>query len=147
MNTHLVFVYGTLCEGYGNHHRIAEAEGSRLVGEATTAEARYVMRYSGFPIVSHAQPDETPTKIRGQVWEIGDDALAECDALEGHPTWYRRENVFVHVDGQPEPIIVETYIMPTELANRGYRPVIESGDWREYVSRHQANLQAEPYPG
>jgi gamma-glutamylaminecyclotransferase len=83
---HKVFVYGTLKEGHGNDVLLSF---SKKIGEGFTKE-RYVMYESGIPFVSKSL---ALTKIYGEVYLVTDDTLDSLDMLEGHPDWYKREEV------------------------------------------------------
>jgi gamma-glutamylcyclotransferase (GGCT)/AIG2-like uncharacterized protein YtfP len=45
---------------------------------------------------ANLEPDEN-AHLWGVIWEIGPDDLAKLDTFIGHPTFYRREDVAVHV--------------------------------------------------
>lgn len=84
MTKHLIFVYGTLKNGWGNNVIIAD---QKFIGKATTVANEYQM-YSlgGFPGVVDGN-----NSIKGELWEVDDGAFARCDRLEGQPTFYKRE--------------------------------------------------------
>lgn len=81
-----VFVYGTLRTGEANHHLL---KGCRFVGEWTSLPA-YTLHdlgeYPGAMAGGH-------TRLRGEVYEIGAQALDELDRLEECPVHYRRERI------------------------------------------------------
>lgn len=87
--THLIFVYGTLKQGWNNHVCI---EGQKYLGVAETNMANYQM-YSlgGFPGVVK----DGDKHIIGELYEVDDAHFARCDRLEGHPSFYRREQIQV----------------------------------------------------
>jgi gamma-glutamylaminecyclotransferase len=112
----LVFVYGTLLPGEGNHGLLA---GARLLGAATTPPAFRLHDLGAFPALvaggEHA--------ICGEVYAVDEATLAALDDLEDHPEFYRR-TVILLADGAQ----VETYLLtPEQVA--GY-PIIGSGNWR-----------------
>jgi len=77
----LVFVYGTLKRGHGNHHWLA---GAPFMGEA--ALLNVVLHDLGpFPM---AVPGEG--LVRGEVYAIDAAGLARLDRLEGYPRLYDR---------------------------------------------------------
>ena len=91
-----LFAYGTLRRGFGNH--AAHLAGVPYLGAARTAD----------PMALHVRADGIPMLARiparhhvvGELYAVDDATLAAIDALEGHPTWYRREPVVVvRVDG------------------------------------------------
>ncbi len=79
----LVFVYGTLKQGFSNHVLLKH---SKLVGQGAT-QNRYAMYRSGIPFVSQKERVST---ISGEVYEVNKNTLHNLDILEGHPNWYRR---------------------------------------------------------
>lgn len=97
-----VFVYGSLKEGYWNHVCI---KGSKRISNATTEEAIYDMRDSGYPLLFEGGEDI----VSGEVYEVDDATLERCDRLEGHPNFYKRTPVSV-VLTSGEVMDVEMYI-------------------------------------
>jgi gamma-glutamylaminecyclotransferase len=88
----LLFVYGTLKEGFPNHHLNV---GRRLPGEFRTGKPLqlFVVKLPG----EERAPwlvDGTGSghQVRGQVFEVEDEALASMDEFEGvgQPTGYLR---------------------------------------------------------
>jgi gamma-glutamylcyclotransferase (GGCT)/AIG2-like uncharacterized protein YtfP len=80
-NPELVFVYGTLKRGHGNHHWLAEAP---FLGEAFLPDV--VLHDLGpFPM---AVPGEGV--VRGEVYGVDAAGLARLDRLEGYPRLYDR---------------------------------------------------------
>jgi len=88
----LLFVYGTLKRGFGNHDLLYRA---RFIGNAVTKH-KYALYESGIPFV---YPFEEVSQIKGEVYEVDRETLECIDALEGHPFWYRRQQV---------PVILES---------------------------------------
>lgn len=86
----LIFVYGTLKRGFGNNRIIAD---QKYIGHGITQIANWQM-YSlgGFPGVTRGSK-----AITGELWEVDEASFARCDTLEGHPYFYRREQVNVLV--------------------------------------------------
>ncbi|AFY27954.1 gamma-glutamylcyclotransferase family protein [Cyanobium gracile] len=77
----LVFVYGTLKRGHGNHHWLLEAP---FLGEAVLPDV--VLHDLGpFPM---AVPGEGV--VRGEVYRVDAAGLARLDRLEGYPRLYDR---------------------------------------------------------
>jgi gamma-glutamylaminecyclotransferase len=89
----LVFVYGTLKKGFSNHRLLA---GSEYLGTAQTVE-KYAMYSTGTPIVLK---EEAVSPIHGELYRVNEETLVALDSLEGHPDWYRREEINIYVDGE-----------------------------------------------
>jgi len=83
---HIVFCYGTLKQGHGNHRLLTNA---KFLGEAKTP-AKYTM-YStgGFPAVV----PEGDTVISGEIYEVTEEEFARLDMLEGYPSMYTRKQI------------------------------------------------------
>lgn len=88
MSKHLIFVYGTLKRGWGNNAIIHDQE---FVSEAHTVYRNYQMyTLGGFPGVVKGH-----NFINGELFSVDDTAFARCDQLEGHPNFYKREEIDV----------------------------------------------------
>jgi len=111
-----VFVYGTLLRGESNHGLLIR---SHLVGTACTQAHYELIDLGGYP----AMIPGGDVPVRGEVWEVDGATLTRLDELEGHPGYYRRQELRLD-DGR----LVQAYLLPREQA-RGC-PRIESGDWR-----------------
>jgi gamma-glutamylaminecyclotransferase len=106
MMEHLVFVFGTLKEGFPN---FATNRGTRLPGEFRT-RASYPLylvgeRHSPWLI-------EEPGKglrVTGQIFRVDAETLAEMDALErvSEPDGYRRK--LLELDGADSSSVVSAY--------------------------------------
>lgn len=99
---HIIFVYGTLKQGWGNHRCI---EGQEYLGHAETQYPNWQM-YSlgGFPGVT-----EGNKTITGELYAIDDEAFARCDRLEGHPNFYKRRMIGI-LDGDGQEVNAWMYI-------------------------------------
>jgi gamma-glutamylaminecyclotransferase len=86
-----IFVYGTLKQGFHNHHLVEDAE---FICEATTKE-KYPMvnteKY--FPYLLNEKG--VGHHIKGEVYRINTATLAMLDILEGYPDLYTRETIIV----------------------------------------------------
>ncbi|WP_285908009.1 gamma-glutamylcyclotransferase family protein [Pseudodesulfovibrio pelocollis] len=114
---HLVFVYGTLKQGFPNHFLLRRAS---RVGAGRTAE-RYALYVDEYPGVF---PDEPVSRVQGEVYAVDDAMLARLDALEDHPVLYRREQIDVLLD---DGRIVRAWIY--FYPHRGGR-LVEDGEFR-----------------
>jgi gamma-glutamylaminecyclotransferase len=88
-NETLVFVYGTLKRGGGNHRHLA---GQKFVGEARTTPGFRLFDLGEYPgMVAHA---DDRAGVSGEIWAVDADCLARLDVLEGIAEGlYRRELV------------------------------------------------------
>jgi gamma-glutamylaminecyclotransferase len=90
----ILFVYGTLKEGFGNHHINA---GTRVPGEYVTVQPHglYIVGPHRYPWM--VQSDAQGLPVRGQLFRVDATALARMDVLEqvDEPGWYTRHVIQV----------------------------------------------------
>lgn len=110
----LVFVYGTLKRGEGNH---ALLEGSAFLGEATT---RGVLGDCGF---YPAMATGGHSVVRGEVFAVNARTLDRLDRLEGVPHLYQRTKVRLGADRGT----AWAYVQPVEQVRR--LPQVQAGSW------------------
>tara|TARA_Y100001951_G_C11298065_1_gene277573 strand:- start:25740 stop:26117 length:378 start_codon:yes stop_codon:yes gene_type:complete len=114
---HKVFVYGSLKRGFGNH-RVIEASTTRFLGVGSLADG-VMYSLGGFPGVIRGKGE-----IQGELYEVDDATLGRLDCLEGHPTFYERQDMEVQTnEGR---VACQGYIYQGDVS---YMPHIESGDW------------------
>jgi gamma-glutamylaminecyclotransferase len=85
MSPDLVFVYGSLKRGFGNHRLLANSE---FVGTGLT-EPRYRLINLG-PYPAMIESTDDPLSITGELYRIDEQTLADLDRLEGEGVLYRR---------------------------------------------------------
>jgi gamma-glutamylcyclotransferase (GGCT)/AIG2-like uncharacterized protein YtfP len=118
--TNLIFVYGTLMQGYNNHSFIQDG---KFISKAQTCEL-YQMTAEGIPFVDK---NIATSQIQGELYQINDIVeLHNLDCLEGHPDFYCREIVSVE-DSQGKEHKAWIYFCSRPNAN-----VIASGDYKDY---------------
>jgi gamma-glutamylaminecyclotransferase len=129
---HDIFVYGTLREGYPNHHHNV---GVRKPGTFRTVEQ--------FPLVLNGQrfspclifsPGEG-YPVRGEVYRVDDEGLALMDQLERieAPHGYRRLQISVTCETQLPLGVVTVYAY---LKNAESVSDIRQGPLQEYTLEH-----------
>lgn len=148
-----VFVYGTLLRGGPNAHHLLS---SSFVGEAQTVSPYYFIsnetslpphesyRYP-YLMRSPSAATQTPTQVRGEVYDVDVATLERLDLLEGHPEHYRRQRIEVISSTDSRRLEADTYILehePTKaniiksldnsISSADYK-VINGGDWRAFV--------------
>lgn len=92
---HLLFVYGTLKAGYGNNRRLGS---SSLIGHASTEQPMSFVDLGSFPALVPPRANIPQYHVKGELYEVDDHTLEMCDRLEGHPTFYTREEIGVVLD-------------------------------------------------
>jgi len=90
---HTLFVYGTLKRNFSNYHLLKT---SQYLGTGYTKE-KYAMYESGIPFVVKGEP---VSHIYGELYEVDDMTLYRLDKLEGHPSWYCREQVEIMTESE-----------------------------------------------
>ena len=134
----LLFVYGSLKEGFPNFH---VNRGRRLPGDYTTAEP--------YPLFLHEGrlPCLLPTagsghRVRGEVFDVGPEALAAMDALErvGEPGGYRRIDIeVVPADGAGNDRLTAFVYVQEPAFLDGPGPHV--GPLDEYTLEHAQSLR------
>jgi gamma-glutamylcyclotransferase (GGCT)/AIG2-like uncharacterized protein YtfP len=112
----LVFVYGTLLSGEGNHGLLKTA---RRIGVDAT-QPRYELRHlGGYPALVRGGT----RSVAGELYEVDAPTLFALDKLEGHPDFYRRARIRL-----ASGVIADTYLLRRDQVEG--RPIIESNHWR-----------------
>lgn len=112
----LVFVYGTLRRGGENHHLL---HGSRCVRERTTTADVSIWSNGSFPLMAR----QAGGRVVGEVYAVSEWTLAQLDRLEGHPSFYEREQLVTR-DGD----VCWAYLITPRYLYAGL-PMVEGGDW------------------
>lgn len=101
---HLVFVYGTLMQGHGNHNWLLLGNpDARFVGRGVAENLGLYNVTQGFPGVIREQGAST----KGEVYEVGNATLRRMDNLESEGYMYLREKCVVHMENGE---LVESWI-------------------------------------
>lgn len=92
---HLIFAYGSLRQGHGNHHLL---EGAYYYGTGRTLNNYAMYMVSGYPYVTSS---EARYPITGELYGVDEDTLEKLDKMEGHPRYYVRKETAVLIKGEP----------------------------------------------
>ena len=98
-----VFVYGTLRKNRSNHWFLREA---KHVCDAYT-DNNYTLYVAGLPCMVKEAGNGG---VFGEVYEVDEHTLEQLDRLEGHPDFYKREDIWVYEAATGHDIKVQTYI-------------------------------------
>jgi gamma-glutamylcyclotransferase len=100
------FAYGTNMDARQMEQRVP---GARLIGPARLDGFRLAFNvYSRSWQAGAANLElDADGHVYGVLWELVEDEMKGLDTFEGHPTFYRREEVTV--DGPQGPVIAWTY--------------------------------------
>lgn len=135
-----LFVYGTLKKGGSNNLILKDA---KFEGEAQTLAPRAMMD-GGIPFLvkSKTYYDRNldlnyAAHVTGHIFDISKYNLADCDSLEGHPNWYRREIDYFTLGCQMVSAYVY-YLNPDRLKWHNYLPLISAPVVSEWRSKRYA---------
>lgn len=115
--TTLVFVYGSLLRGLFNSSLL---DSSELLGTAESAPKYRMYNLGLYPGVCKGGQ----VAIQGEVYKVDEITLANLDALEGHPDYYKRSKCV-----QTEWGVASMYVLPEALAVDCEQ--VTSGCWRD----------------
>lgn len=101
----LVAVYGTLKRGLSNHGLLADAE---FIGSGETLE-KYRLCISSLPFLLDGV-SEDGYNVDVEVYRVTPREMIQLDLLEGHPSFYKRKQTTVVVDGKE--MVAWTYFVP-----------------------------------
>ena len=118
---HVIFVYGTLRKGQGNHRLL---DRSKFLGNAKTKK-RYALYGSWIPFLSRTG---SVSQVTGEVYSFDGATLLNLDRLEGHPDAYKREQAEVVLRDGTE-LTAWIYFCDTPRGD-----LIESGDFLQKTS-------------
>lgn len=130
----LIFVYGTLLKGYGNHAHLLNKE---PICEA--AVNGYIVSLGGFPGLLAL--DQTEDVVIGEVYDVSPAELVGLDRLEGYTSgnafslYFRKPTMATVIkadDSTVNTITVETYVYNNSEELSSNR--IPGGSWREYTA-------------
>lgn len=132
---HLVFVYGTLRRGYGNHYLInknpALKNPPNFIAEVITTK-KYRLTANGIPFL-HPTKRKGAAHVKGEVYRVGDLMLERLDRLEGYnreepgKSYYKREKILVKTSEGEE---MEAWVY---FCDRREGRLIPSGDYADYA--------------
>lgn len=117
-------VYGTLKPGHGNHRYIV---GAKYLGPARAPDDFVVVDLGPYPaaVVRDAKlPGHSNAHAPVlQVYEVDEAQRRAVDTLEGHPHYYKREEVETDVGK------VWMYVLPLRSGQKGV-DIVEDGVWK-----------------
>jgi gamma-glutamylaminecyclotransferase len=137
---HLVFVFGTLKEGFPN---FATNRGTRVGGTFTTCTPYplYLVGERHVPWLVD-RPGEG-LAVDGEVYRVDDATLAAMDRLERvtEPDGYRRLPLQVQESGSGERRVVQAYLKPPAQLVAGE---VRAGPLAAYTPEHAASYRRRP---
>ena len=153
---HNVFVYGSLLSNLGNHHILSELKShARLISsECLTVNKFYLtgLKSNEHPYLSEVplHNDQLSYRIKGELYQVSDDALSKLDWFEEHPVEYFRSVIEVNdlTGGAPSgsapesfPVLLANiYLLKNEERIAAARAdfdlkfvIVNSGDWKSHL--------------
>ena len=122
----MVFVYGSLKQGFHNHCLL---QSSTCMGAGQLHGNYTLLDLGAFPALVHTSGDATPRRIRGEIYNVSSDTLADLDCLEGHPDFYRRVRRLIHMENGTA-VRCWVYLYPTPAPwEMCLHTVVHSGMW------------------
>jgi len=118
----LLFVYGTLKRGHGNHHLL---QYSKFIAEVET-EPEFRLYSGGIPYLIH--DPKHGYSVSGELYKVDYHTLMRVDRLEGHPDHYKRTKIEIG-NIQCETYIYTRNIKNTEELTNGEYTHALSGLW------------------
>lgn len=111
-----IFVYGTLKKGLRWNFLLGD---SKCLGKGTITAQLYSL--GSIPGITKGAGI-----VHGEVYEVSERTLGHIDELEQHPTWYKREPVFVELQNK-DKICAQTYFWQDKVNSKDH---IASGMWK-----------------
>ena len=99
-----LFVYGTLCKGKNNFRFLND---SKFLGYYHT-DNNFSLVITGLPFMIRRKGDG----VSGQLYRVDDYTLKRIDKLEGHPDFYKREEIYVYDTETGTNVRAYAYIHP-----------------------------------
>lgn len=129
LQDNLVAVYGTLKKGFNNYYTYLTS--SKHVGAGKTQD-KYPLVVDGLPYLLNQKGLGYNVKV--DVFKVSDDTFKKLDMLEGHPRWYRREQIPVKLNNGK---VLTCWIYFNRVKEAGNSPIQES---YEQSSRYEHTL-------
>lgn len=119
---HMVFVYGSLKAGFGNHHLLEGRGDVGIIGDAVTVTPQWwMLSLRAYPGVVKLPPSYLTKhhgyNIIGELYEVSDTVLGDLDTLEGNGSFYRRELVELDI-GEEETVQAWMYVLISSYSIR-----------------------------
>ena len=132
--THKVFVYGSLLRDLHNSYLLDNAtclDFNATLNPAFDQHDFVLVSLGSYPALTHAQGDEQPMTIKGELYAVDDDTLAMLDRLEGYPRFYDRKLLPIDTIDEACEIEEEAWVYFIDKLTRP-RKLVANGDWRSH---------------
>jgi gamma-glutamylaminecyclotransferase len=115
MKAQKLFVYGTLKKNFYFHDKFLGLGRAEFIDDATTGP-EFTMYVDGLP---HMIKEPSERGVKGEVYEVSPETIAEIDRLEGHPSVYFREIIEV-VLSSGERVLAWAYLRHPSFKGREF---------------------------
>ena len=154
--SHKIFVYGSLLSNLGNHQVLLSLKPQvRLISDnCITTDKFYLtgLKSNEYPYLSAVplRADQVASQIKGELYEVTAEALAELDDFEDHPIEYLRSLITVsdlssatlEEPGNAKAASLEAnvYMLRNQLRIEEARAafdkkfvIVHDGDWKSHL--------------
>ncbi len=124
---HLIFIYGSLRQGFGNHRWLSSyiGKGAEFLGLSKTTPEHTLVSLGAYPALI---PFVGETSIVGEVYRVtSDDVMVSLNTLEGFYSKDNPNNFYNQTVIETEMGPAITYTLTEVYTKRC--PTVESGDW------------------
>ncbi len=122
---HKIFIYGSLKRSFHNHERMLRAGYCEIIGESRTEARDFAMvNIDGHYPAAFRMAMVPLHELHGEVYQVDDAVLRFLDQLEGHPNFYRREQVGIVDHGSCWVYLIDPAFLDSEATRR-----VPSGRW------------------
>jgi gamma-glutamylaminecyclotransferase len=129
LETNVVAVYGTLKIGYSNYWNYLSGA-SCFVGKGNTSD-KYPLIIQGLPYLINDKG--LGHNVDVDVFKVTDKVLERLDILEGHPKWYRREQIYIDVKGKKVLAWIYFNLRETSTGKKHHKSYVQN-QFRDYQS-------------
>lgn len=123
MGKTILFVYGTLKRGGRGHRFLATQE---FLGEAATEPKYRLFDLGTYPALVKDEVNGLP--VKGELWAVDDDCLADLDDYEFAPELYSREPVAIQGRADRIESFIYSKSIPPKVRSGGSWPFPALGE-------------------
>jgi len=121
---YVVFVYGSLRKGMGNHILLRNSE---FIHNDIMMYPGIMVSMGAFPAVVKTNDDIR--QIRGELYSVDEEIMTRLDQLEGYPSFYNREQRQTKSD-----VLAWIYYIENNSYGSKRRDIVDNGDWLQHRS-------------
>ena len=130
-----VFVYGTLKKGGGNN---AFLQNSKYLGTGWSHDKYRLFTDGSLPYVDKVENNY----IKGEVYEVDEWTFMCLDNLEGHPHFYKREEVWIEVpvnEDDMKDYLCWMYFINEHPYSNNKLVILPEGEWKNKTRKYEAS--------